>query len=377
MSKVIPRWVPEQIGRGIDSQAGARIVQLTSAALISHNIYNEQHYTSRDGSRLAFNRCPSCDVNRDPSELWVSDFNLRYTAQVDSGVHVAVASNAFSDDIFYVRNHPGGTPRVTRLNLMTLEKEDLFAFGACPLPEAGTATVSPDGRYFVSGMRIKGRRYGLYRIDLAQAKWDVFHEHDDILNPHVQYEPGAGRDLLVQLNRGGEIDAHGNIIRLVGEEGATLYLIDSEGGNVRPLPVGKPHTAGVTGHECWIGKTGRVLLTLEDAAGSLCSVAGGDTRCQPLAKGLNLMHVNASPCGRFFIADDMQSGLLHVGSFKTGKTRALCDSKASGGSPQYTHAHPYLTPDLRRAIFNSDRTGIGQVFAAEIPSGFLEQLELV
>ena len=48
----------------------------------------------------------------------------------------------------------------------------------------------------------------------------------------------------------------GRCLRLVGDEGATLYLINKDGGDYRPLPVGKPYTWPVQGHQCWIGTTG-------------------------------------------------------------------------------------------------------------------------
>ena len=36
---------------------------------------------------------------------------------------------------------------------------------------------------------------------------------------------------------------------------------------------------------------------------------------------------------------------------------------------------PYCTADGRRLIFNSDRTGVPQVFAASVPDGLLESLD--
>jgi hypothetical protein len=53
----------------------------------------------------------------------------------------------------------------------------------------------------------------------------------------------------------------------------------------------------------------------------------------------------------------------------------LCDSGASGGSPQYTHTHPYITPGNTHVIYNSDRTGIAQVYAATIPETLLAELK--
>jgi len=50
-----PRWQTETIARGCDANVGARLTQLTSAALISHNIYCEERYTSADGGFIAQN----------------------------------------------------------------------------------------------------------------------------------------------------------------------------------------------------------------------------------------------------------------------------------------------------------------------------------
>lgn len=103
------------------------------------------------------------------------------------------------------------------------------------------------------------------RLDLKRGDWKIIHENSDIINPHLQYEPSKGNDILIQHNRGGMIDEAGNVIRLVGEEGATHYVIDNEGGNYRRLPVGKPYTAPSTGHSCWVGDTGVVLVTIGES----------------------------------------------------------------------------------------------------------------
>jgi Tol biopolymer transport system component len=88
--------------------------------------------------------------------------------------------------------------------------------------------------------------------------------------------------------------------------------------------------------------------------------------------GLN--HIAASADGRYFLVDDFRDGRLFMGCFATKRLLPFCDTGASCGSPQYTHTHPYITPDNRRVIFNSDRTGICQVYAADIPQSFLDAL---
>ena len=76
-----------------------------------------------------------------------------------------------------------------------------------------------------------------------------------------------------------------------------------------------------------------------------------------------------------FVTDDFSIGRIYVGNIATGKMLPLCDTGASCSSPQCTHPHAYMTPGNRHVIFNSDKTGLGQVWAAAVPEEFLEALE--
>ena len=370
--KLKPRWTPETIDRGVDANVGARMLQLTSAAAISHNIYCEERYTSADGSRIAFLRSMR---GSKPEELWLYDAASRGVALICHTILGYPTSNIFQDALFFVRTE--GEPKriLTRLDLKTLEQEDVFDLTPCPRQAWLVCTISPDGRYFVSNLRVSKGVWGLYRADLERGTWDVIHEHKDICNPHPQFEPSAGRDILVQHNRGCDTDEDDNTIHLVGEEGATLYAIDCDGKNLRPLPVGTPHTPPVTGHECWIARTGKILLTT--CGGNQIHVAApGEAASRCLWKGLPFSHISASSDGRFFVVDDVRSGKIYVGNLEDGRMLPLCDTGATCATPQYTHPHPYMTPDARHVIFNSDRTGLAQVWAAEVPRWFLESLSM-
>jgi Tol biopolymer transport system component len=101
----------------------------------------------------------------------------------------------------------------------------------------------------------------------------------------------------------------------------------------------------------------------------------GEEKARVVAKGYYFSHPNASRDGRFFVSDELPSGRVVVGSFRTGRTQVLCESGSSFGRPQYTHPHPYLSPDNRWVVSNSDRTGIPHVFAARVPDGLLESLD--
>lgn len=363
-------WLTEIIGRGADPNCGARLWQLTSAALISHNIYCEERYTSADGRRLAFLRSP---LGASPEELWVCDLPTDAVARVCGDVHGLAMSNIHSDHLYFIRRQ-GDARLLARLHFGTLDVEDVFDLSPCPRFRWPVGTVSPDDRYFVGNCRLDERLFGLYRVDLLRGDWEIFHQHEDIFNPHVQFEPSRGQDLLIQHNRGGLTDARDNIVKGAGPEGVTLYAIDRDGGNLRPLPVGPPHTVTVTGHECWVGDTGRVLLTTNDHAIYLAAPGGETPAC--LWRGLYFNHLSVSQDGRYYVVDDMDNGRLYLGSLRTGRLLPLCDTGASCGYPQHAHPHAYLMPGNRHAVFNSDRTGTPQVWAADVPPHLLEALDL-
>lgn len=368
-------WKTEAIARGQDRAFGAALRQLTSAALVSHNIYCEERYTSADGHCLAFLRGTSEALSS--AELWVCNLLTGEVARVSTSIQGFPTSNMFRDTLFYVRT-TGNSRVLTRLNLATFEQDDVFDMTGCPFTRYHMGTISPDERHYVGRMRVSGNVWGLYRCDLERGTWEPFHEHVDICNPHPQFEPSCGHDILVQLNQGSEIDEEENIIRLVGTEGATLYVIDRDGGNYRPLPVGIKHDmmGGVTGHECWVGATQQIVLTAGDYANNAVYIVGpNDTKARCLWRGVRFNHISASVDGKYFVTDDWANGWLYVGNIQTGRMLPLCDSGSSMGAPQYTHPHAYMTPGNRHVVFNSDRTGLAQVWLCELPSGFLEILD--
>jgi hypothetical protein len=94
-----------------------------------------------------------------------------------------------------------------------------------------------------------------------------------------------------------------------------------------------------------------------------------------VAKGYRFAHVGVSRCGRLFSCDDFQGAYKAViGSNQTGKTAVVCETKSSPTRSQSTHPHPYLTPDLKWVIFNSNRSGFPHVHAASVPDGMVAQL---
>ena len=104
------------------------------------------------------------------------------------------------------------------------------------------------------------------------------------------------------------------------------------------------------------------------------SIAPVDDKAESISLGQPFNHLAVSDDGRFFIVDDHRTREIFVGSLATGRFEKLCESRTRQGRPQTSHAHPYMTPDNRHVIFNSNVTGVAQVYAARIPDGFLEKL---
>ena len=397
-------WAQESCDRRDDPASGARIIQLTSAAAISNNVYGEQPYTSADGKRVAIARCNDFCFDEYGSLLVHELDTLRITmvARTILGVR-GVFTSAWSGLICY------WTPerRLVRLSLATLEQETVYVEEDPQAPLPGSS-VSPDQHYLIGlATRTTGPGspiFQIIRLDLQTKRRDVLFEHPEICNPHLQFDPVTGAQILIQNNRGLRLRSDGSIERYRHtEEGTTLFVINHDGRNPRWLPAGPPHTATCTGHECFIAGTGRVLFSAAwDARsdtewrhdprhpqGNLFTAAPGDE--QPTlfpAPEHCFNHISASRCGRYFVADSYTSLALFehgevkpvalvVGNLATGKCRVLVqDTQASGGGNQCTHTHPYLTADNRYVIYNADPFySPAQVFAVRIPPGFLESLE--
>lgn len=395
-------WAQESCDRYDDPVSGARIIQLTSAAAVSNNIYGEQPYCSPDGERIVIARCQDFCFDEEGSLLVHDLTRLRITMVVKKMVGVrGVFNNAWSGLMYY------WTPerKLMRLSLMTLEQEEVYAEENPDVPLVGSS-VSPDQRYLI-GMapRLQGPGapvFQIIRLDITTGERMVILEHPEICNPHLQFNPIHGKQILVQNNRGVRMSADGSLDYRTSEQGTTLFVIDSDGGNLQYLPVAPPITASSTGHECFVADTGKVLTSVGWIAhddhhwthdprhpmGNIMVARPGDEKPAPFAMPEYVTnHVCVSKCGNYFVADAWRGGIFNagklqpcalvIGNLNTAKYRILVDNTmTSGGGNQCTHTHPYLTADNRHVIYNCDLyTGIPQVYAARLPEGFLASLD--
>ena len=357
----------EELPGWSDPESGATIVQLTSRAVTSSNVHMEQRFASADGQRIVIQRFP---FGRSP-EVWVCDLSRRLMLRIGEG-KVLTASHSRNAVYYVVLDADKAEARLMRLDLADLSARVAFRFGKGQAPRKGA--VSADERWFVGGpFPVGDDVYRLIRIDLQSGKAATLCEIRDMWNPHLQIDPGDPRRLLLQINRSGQTAD--------GASEATLAIVDVATGDVKPLPVGRPHTPLLSGHETWAGRSGRVIFTV--APGSpksplidrgVYAISAGDDQAQPIALGQPFNHLAVSDDGRFFIVDNHRTQDIFVGSIASGMLQKLCGSRTRQGRPQSSHAHPYMTPDNRYVIFNSNVTGVAQVYAASIPAGFLEKL---
>ena len=351
---------------------GVEIWQVTTEALSQSNIYCEVPYCSRDSRHFVYQRHnPKLSGNR--TEFMVVELGTWKQHRLDVAASMSGCAVSPQGAFYYIKRTPDGELDLMRADLADGTPQPVYHMKNEPWIALGT--VSADGRYFARGKRLDDAwsSFGIVLFDLKQGRHDLVDRDPFILNPHPQFEFAESRRLMIQHNRGGKYTPDGKRLRLVGPEGATLYLLSVPGGKRTTLQVGTPHTTSCTGHEAWIGATGEMLLSVSargDYApekGNLLGVRAGQA-ARVVAKGYRFNHVGVSRCGRLFCCDDWQGTYkIVIGSVATGKTAVVCDSRTVPDRSQNTHPHAYLTPDLAWVVFNSNRSGFPHVHAARVP----------
>jgi hypothetical protein len=143
-----------------------------------------------------------------------------------------------------------------------------------------------------------------------------------------------------------------------------------DGEDFRPIPFSRSNN-----HYVGLGGSDEVVTCTPHPARALEAAAPGDSQARVLATGAGFWHVAADASGEWLVCDtnwpDVGLQLVHR---PTGRFRTLCHTAASGGHPQWTHAHPCLAPNADYVLFTSDRTGYAQVYLCPIPDALKEEL---
>jgi len=370
---------------GVDPESGATVVRLTSAPAWTHNIYCEQPYGSPDGRRVLLMRAH--DRFAPSRQLLVADLQTLQLMLVEPAIPGdSVAHAPWGEWAYYVM----ADGSVRAVSLVTLERRRVCPPGTlAPPPEGWVDSATSDGRLLIAHERRSEPGLRSLALDLATGERHVLYEGPDNLNPHAQAEPGDGERWLFQLIRS-------------EPPCAPTFVQSLEGGELVQLPFGPPHSAESSGHLTWVGNTGRVACAVEwlrgerrhdprHPLGNLLVAAPGDAEPSVFpAPRHAFYHVSVSRCGRYFVCDDFMDFRLDgfsrgapgpvrivVGNLETGKSRVLirdCQAYGIAGSSRYEPT-PYFTADNRYVIYSASPFGLMQVFAAEVPPGFLSSLD--
>ncbi len=365
----------------VERQAtGSEVYQVTTEQFPQSNIYCEVPYCSSDSKRFVYQR-QNPNIPGGQTELVTVELGTWKQERLDTTTSLGGSAITHGGMLYYFKNSPSGEQDLMRADLADGRIDHVHQLED-GLRIRSLGTVTTDDRYYAGGAKIDDGwdMFDIALVDLERGTQQIIDRDPFILNPHPQFDPGETPRLMIQHNRGGEYSPDGTLKRLVGDQGATLYTLSVPDGKRTTLLVGKPYTTPCTGHEAWVGKTGEILLSVSASGdwaprkGNLVGVREGQP-ARTVSGGYRFNHVGVSRCGRFFCCDDFKgSHKLVIGSIASGKSAVVCESHTSPNRSQSSHAHGYLTPDLRWVIFNSNRTGFAHIYAASVPEGMIARL---
>ena len=365
---------------------GVAVHQATSEAVDKSNIYCEYPWCPPDSHCFVYMRhAPEYAPNS--MEYVICDFGTWNKRVVGRGSGGRIMANG--GKFHYWRFNGGSTQELVECDLETEAEQAIDVPEG--VPRNSSFDISTGGRYlaFSKPLSFDPQMFAIGVADLERGTVEIIHEDPYICNPHLQFEPAEGKQLMVQHNRGCVFTSDGTRELLCGIEGCTLFVLSVPDGEVTRLPVGPPHTASLSGHETWLGPTGELIATLNYAEdydygkGRIVCVKPGEPHrevCTPW----ELNHIGVEPSGRVFAGDAYMPDEIVIGSATTSRAVAVCQSKSTynrwnrrQGPEKYvfdTHPHAYISPDLKWVVFSSDRIGVAQVYAAAIPKEMIDAL---
>ena len=166
----------------------------------------------------------------------------------------------------------------------------------------------------------------------------------------------------------------GNWISWVGlnetrDRRGTWRVAHGDGSDVREWP--EPYWS----HSAWVGEFDRMQGALLVPGRGLSWLSPEQDEHDVIAEGAYFVHSAGSIDGEWIVSDtnwpNIGLQLVHVPS---GRWDTLCLDQSSYGHPQYTHPHPVFSPDASRVLYQSDRTGIPQVYVVTVPDWLQEEL---
>lgn len=389
------------------SPKGIEVFQLTAEPSVpSSHLYMEAQIFTLDSQRFVLHRSATAhggDKNDPKHQYLLCDLadGASLTALTDEKGATALSVSPVEPVAYYFVNETkmgGGRLTLKRVGLDGSDRRTLLVIDA-PLP--GTK-YRPSGIYPLSTISSDGQRlalsacfgdgqadpppYGLMVFDLRAGSVRVVLEGPTWCNMHPQYsrslDPSQSHDILVQENHGCVVDKNGAMQKLTGGEGADIHLVRDDGSQFRNLPWGRDNNEFCQGHQCWRGRSAWAITStstrdvreaqlIEGAAAPFAGHVGKNTpggRRNDLSRSFprpQFYHFATDLAGARLVSD-APKGCIYVAELgEPGQDAArafgylLC-SKSTG--VKTAHVHPFLSPNGKRAFFNSDETGTLQAY---------------
>lgn len=331
----------------VDARTGVRLMQVTSFPTMSMALpYFGRNFTS-DSKTLIF--VSQREAGRDaPWDLFRVDIDGTNLTQLTECEGAAGFVMSPGDDCAYF--HRQGA--LWKVDINTFREEEILApHGVASI---GAGAISPDGAHYFAQVVTAHETSGIVRIRTDGSEAVLIAEGEPgSLALHSASPGGVG--LLVWKRRGGK----------------KMWVLLDIDGSEKGVYTGSYDFA----HCTFLGRSERVQGCALPPDRALVHIGPGEQQPTTIAQGVYFWHSASTLDGEWIVSDtnwpDEGLQLVHV---PTGRYRPLCYPRSSQGHPQWTHPHPQFSPDGRAVLFNSDRTGICQIYLAFIPDDLRERV---
>jgi hypothetical protein len=354
-----------------DRATGALIHQMTAHPSINHATYFLQSSFTPDGSALIF-----VSWRTGSAQLYeIAPFPSGEIRQLTAGAPIHPFSPAIhpgGERIFFVRGDG-----IFVLDRRTLAEETVACFGGAQL---GEVSPDPSGEWLAAAAKW-GSRHGIAVGRAGGTGWRLLEFPRTVIHP--QFHP---------------LDPEW--LEFAADPAPRMHRVRRDGTGLECL---YEHTNDeFVVHETFLGQTGDLVYTVWPRA---LWRMDWQSRQRRLICEFNAWHITPNRAGTLVLCDTNHPdrGLFLIDA-ATGARRLVCLSESSNqGSqwrrsryalaedfaaareaavsgalswmevptdtvygPQWTHPHPSFSPDERKVVFTSDRSGYPQVYVAEL-----------
>lgn len=353
-----------------DPASGARVHQITAHPSINHATYFLQSSFLPDNRTLLF-----ISYRGGSPQLYEVDYPDGEIRQLTDGPPI----HPFSPAIHYPFIYFVRAGNVCVLDHRTKEVHIVFTLEGGQL---GEVSLDPTGEWLTAAYK-KGAESGIVAGRADGAEWRRIPFPRTVIHP--QFHPLEPE----WIEFAGDPAPRMHRVRRDGTGMECLYHHDNEEFVV---------------HETFLGLTGDIVFTVWPK--KLCRMDWTTRQISTITE-FNAWHITPNRSGSLVLCDTNHPDLgLFLIDSRTGSRRHLClthssnqgtqwrrsryalkedfeaaRSGAAAGAlswmesptdsvygPQWTHPHPSFSPDERKVVFASDRTGHPQVYVVEIPA---------